>query len=210
MLRALRAARRLGVRVGGIRVSPTASSSAGAELVRSEDDVFADCVAQTGALLAPADTWIGRFLIVKPHGALYNQACQMDAYARPVAAAAAACGLRLLGCPARRLAHFADTLLRCEGFADRRYRPTVVGAAHEADAFISDVDNAVASGRMAGARARRALGLRPRRRAARARVCTGTPGGTAAPRFHVAGVRMTGVRVLEPGATDVARRGQPA
>ena len=145
MLHALKTARRHGVRVGAHPSFPDRESFGRRELTRSAADVFADCVAQAGALMALADTLDVQLTHLKPHGALYNQACRDDAYARPVAAAAAACGLRLLGLPNSRLAHYADTPYIAEGFADRRYRADgSLVPRSEPEAFIHDVETAVA------------------------------------------------------------------
>jgi UPF0271 protein len=61
---------------------------------------------------------------VKPHGALYNQACREDAYAEPVIAACELFGLPIVGLPGSRLQERAIGRVQifAEGFADRRYR----------------------------------------------------------------------------------------
>jgi UPF0271 protein len=95
------------------------------ELMRTEEQIFDECVYQVGALLglARASSWPLRYL--KPHGALYNMACRDDAYARPIVEAAVLFGLSILGLPNSRLQ--ACSQGRCsffaEGFADRRYLP---------------------------------------------------------------------------------------
>jgi UPF0271 protein len=116
------------------------------ELARGEDDVFADCVFQVGALAALAAVAGVRLSYLKPHGALYNQACRDDDFARPVVAAAAHFGLALLGLPGSRLE--ALSAGRCpfvaEGFADRRYLPdgNLVPRSRP-DAFLEGPDEAV-------------------------------------------------------------------
>lgn len=62
---------------------------------------------------------------VKPHGALYNQACREDAYAEPVLAACELFGLPVVGLPGSRLEERAIGRVPffAEGFADRRYLP---------------------------------------------------------------------------------------
>lgn len=62
---------------------------------------------------------------IKPHGALYNQACRLDTVAAPIVDAAVRLGLPLLGLPGSRLEHLAKSRVPffSEGFADRRYRP---------------------------------------------------------------------------------------
>lgn len=61
---------------------------------------------------------------VKPHGALYNQACRDDAIADAIVSACALNDLPLVGLPASRLQERAVDRVRfvAEGFADRRYR----------------------------------------------------------------------------------------
>jgi UPF0271 protein len=93
------------------------------EMQRSEDDIFRDCVYQVAALegLAhSAGTVLGH---IKPHGALYNQACRDMAYAAPVARAAAEFGLPVYGLPGTPLEQACGGMAGFipEGFADRRY-----------------------------------------------------------------------------------------
>jgi UPF0271 protein len=116
------------------------------ELTRSEEEIFEECVYQVGALagLAKAESVNLRYL--KPHGALYNQACRDDAYARPVVAAAGLFGLAVMGLPGSRLE--AAAAGRCpfvaEGFADRRYQPDgSLVPRSEANAFVDDAEEAV-------------------------------------------------------------------
>jgi UPF0271 protein len=116
------------------------------ELERSEDQVFEECVFQVGALggLALAQGVTLRYL--KPHGALYNQACRDDAYARPVVVAASVFGLAVMGLPGSRLEAAATGRCRfiAEGFADRRYRlDGSLVPRSEPDAFVTDPDDAV-------------------------------------------------------------------
>jgi UPF0271 protein len=87
-----------------------------------------------------------RVRYLKPHGALYHQACRDERFARPVAAAAALFGLTLIGLPGSALERAAAAVrvpFAAEGFADRRYRPdgTLVPRT-EPDAFVHDPDEA--------------------------------------------------------------------
>ncbi len=116
------------------------------ELQRTEDQVFEECVYQVGALAGLARTEGATLRYLKPHGALYNQACRDDAYARPVVAAAELFGLAVMGLPGSRLE--AACAGRCpfvaEGFADRRYRPDgSLVPRPEPDAFVADAEEAV-------------------------------------------------------------------
>jgi len=58
------------------------------ELALSEEAIFALCLYQTGALVGLAQAAGLPIRYLKPHGALYNQACRDDAVARPLVAAA--------------------------------------------------------------------------------------------------------------------------
>src|SRR4051794_17514137 len=57
------------------------------ELALSEEAIYELCLYQVGALAGLAQGAGVALRYVKPHGALYNQACRDDAVARPVAAA---------------------------------------------------------------------------------------------------------------------------
>ena len=87
-----------------------------------------------------------RFL--KPHGALYHQACQDIRYARPLAAAAFQFGLSLVGLPDSMLMTAANQVavpFVAEGFVDRRYQSdgTLVPRG-EPNALLRDPKDAVA------------------------------------------------------------------
>ncbi len=111
-----------------------------------EDQIYFLCIFQVGGLTALARDLDVPVRDLKPHGALYNQACQDDRYARAIAEAAEVLGLPLLGMPGTRMEAMAH--LRCqfvpEGFADRRYLPdgTLVPRARP-DALIADPEEAV-------------------------------------------------------------------
>jgi UPF0271 protein len=116
------------------------------ELDVSEEQIFAECVYQLGALAALARLAGLELRHVKAHGALYNRACHDDAYARPVVAAAEQFKLPVFGLPGSRLE--ALSAGRCpfvaEGFADRRYLPdgSLVPRSRP-DAFVHDPREAV-------------------------------------------------------------------
>src|SRR5438874_1349276 len=136
----------LGVRVGAHPGFHDRQNLGRRELVRTEQQVFEDCVYQIGALAGIARACGTTLSHVKAHGALYNMACRDDRYGRPVVAAAALFGLPLLGLPGSLLE--ALSAAKCpffaEGFADRGYRPdgTLVPRS-EAGAFIEDPAEAV-------------------------------------------------------------------
>jgi len=146
MRAALAAAARHGVQVGAHPGFPDREGIGRRELVRSEEQVFEDCVYQIGALAGLAKTVGLSLRYVKPHGALYNMACRDDAYARPVVAAAELFGLALMGLPESRLQALCAGRVPfvAEGFADRRYLPdgSLVPRSRP-DAFVEDPDEAV-------------------------------------------------------------------
>jgi 5-oxoprolinase (ATP-hydrolysing) subunit A len=83
---------------------------------------------------------------VKPHGALYNQACREEDVAVGVIDAAAVFGLPVVGLPTGwLLAEATDRVPYIpEGFADRRYRPDgALVPRSSPDAFVEDPEEAV-------------------------------------------------------------------
>ena len=96
------------------------------EQERSETGVFHDCLYQLAAMAALAqEVGIG-IRYVKPHGAMYHQACRDSAYARGVVRAADKFRLAVMGLPGSALektAQAAGLPFVAEGFADRRYLP---------------------------------------------------------------------------------------
>jgi UPF0271 protein len=134
------------VRVGAHPGFPDRENFGRRELVRSERQVYEDCVYQIGAVAGIARACGTSLSHVKPHGALYNMACRDDRYGRPVVAAAALFGLPLLGLPGSLLEVLSAG--KCpffaEGFADRGYRPDgSLVPRSEAGAFVEDAAEAV-------------------------------------------------------------------
>src|SRR5262245_21847146 len=116
------------------------------ELVRTEQQVYEDCVYQIGALAGLTRAAGIPVQHVKPHGALYNMACRDDAYARPIVAASELFGLPLVALPGSRLEALAAGRCRfvAEGFADRRYLPDgSLVPRSRAEAFVEDPAEAV-------------------------------------------------------------------
>jgi UPF0271 protein len=143
---ALRAAARHGVQVGAHPGFADRDHFGRRELDRTEEQVFEDCVYQIGALAGLARAAGLELAYVKPHGGLYNRACREESYARPVVAAVALFGLRLMALPGSRLE--AMSRGRCpfvaEGFADRRYEPDgSLTPRARPDAFVADAAEAV-------------------------------------------------------------------
>jgi UPF0271 protein len=135
-----------GVQVGAHPSFPDREHFGRSEMARTEQEVFDDCAYQIGALSGLAQAAGARLRHVKPHGALYHQACREAAYARPVVEAAALFGLCLVGLPQSQLQALSAGRCRFapEGFADRRYLAdgTLVPRSRP-DAFIEDPVEAV-------------------------------------------------------------------
>ena len=116
------------------------------ELTLGEGDIEQMCAQQIGALSELAKQAGATIRYLKPHGALYNQACRDDAYARPVVAAARRLGLPVIGLPKSRLqAQCQDRVpFFAEGYADRRYLPDgSLVPRSQPDAFVHDPEQAV-------------------------------------------------------------------
>lgn len=116
------------------------------ELERDSDHLFAELTYQIGALMGLAQTVGGTVGYVKPHGALYNQACRDIRYAVPIVAVAKHFGLGVVGLPNSELARACEG--QCEffpeGFADRRYRDDgSLVPRSEPNAFVTDPDEAL-------------------------------------------------------------------
>jgi 5-oxoprolinase (ATP-hydrolysing) subunit A len=116
------------------------------ELSLGEDAVFDLCVYQVSALAGLAKAVGIPLRYIKPHGALYNQACADDNVARPVVAAAKLLQLPVMALPGSRLE--ALCMGQCgfirEGFADRRYEADgKLMPRNRPGAFVHDVNEAV-------------------------------------------------------------------
>jgi UPF0271 protein len=143
----LAAARRHGVQIGAHPGYPDRANFGRVEQDRAPDLVFQETVYQIGALRALAEVAGLAVRYVKPHGALYNQACRDAALAQPVVAAARALGLAVMGLPASALeaaARAQGVAFVAEGFADRRYLPDGrLVPRTQPDAFVTDPAAAV-------------------------------------------------------------------
>jgi UPF0271 protein len=147
---ALELAAKQHVQVGAHPGYPDREHFGRCDLQMTDDAIHELCLYQVGALRGLVQITGQPLAYMKPHGALYNQACRDQAYARPIAAAAQKLELALMGLPGSRLE--AACAGRCrfiaEGFADRRYQPdgALVPRTHP-DAFIHDPTEAVQQAR---------------------------------------------------------------
>lgn len=116
------------------------------ELDLSEYEIWAECAYQVGGLIGLAKAAGVSVRYVKPHGALYNQACRDPVVARAVVAAATLYELPVVGLPDSVLAAGVGRYVPFipEGFADRRYRPDgSLVPRTEPGAFVHDPEEAV-------------------------------------------------------------------
>ena len=116
------------------------------ELELKNQDLVALCVYQLGALDAMAAALGLSVQYVKPHGALYNQACRDRRVADLFVIAAAQLRLPVVGLPGSELETACEDRVPffAEGFADRRYQPDgSLVPRTEPDAFVRDPDEAV-------------------------------------------------------------------
>jgi UPF0271 protein len=140
-LETLRLAAERGVQVGAHPGYADREQFGRRELDLPASQLFADCVYQIGALAGLARSVGLTLAYVKPHGALYNQACRDEAVARPIVEAAVLFNLPILALPGSRLEALSAGRVPfvAEGFADRRYLPDgSLVPRTRADALIHD------------------------------------------------------------------------
>jgi 5-oxoprolinase (ATP-hydrolysing) subunit A len=137
----LEQAARLGVAVGAHPSHRDRENFGRREYVIPSRDVLEETHRQILWLKALADRYGVKVRYVKPHGALYNQACRDDAFADAVVSACALSDLPVVGLPGSRLEVRATGRVPfvAEGFADRGYRPdgSLVPRDHPG-AFVTD------------------------------------------------------------------------
>src|SRR5438876_1161830 len=116
---ALKLAAKYGVQVGAHPGYADRANFGRTELALSEEAIFELCLYQVGALAGLAQSAGIHLRYLKPHGALYNQACRDDAYARPIMAAAEILKLPVMALPGSRLQSLCSTGAGfiAEGFA---------------------------------------------------------------------------------------------
>jgi UPF0271 protein len=142
----LQLAREHGVAVGAHPGYPDREHFGRRELDLQEYELWAECTFQIGGLIGLAQAEDAPVRYIKPHGALYNQACRDRFIARSVVVAAALYDLPIIGLPDSAIALEANAIISFipEGFADRRYRPDgSLVPRTEPDAFVHDPDEAV-------------------------------------------------------------------
>ena len=120
----LEQAARLGVAVGAHPSHRDRENFGRREYVIPSRDVLEETHRQILWLKALADQYGVAVRYVKPHGALYNQACRDDTFADAVVSACALANLPVVGLPGSRLEERASGRVPfvAEGFADRGYR----------------------------------------------------------------------------------------
>ncbi len=118
------------------------------EQTLTEPQIANLCFYQIGGLQQLARLARAEIKYIKPHGALYHQACRDAAFARPIVAVAFMHNYAVVGLPNSALAAAAERVMVpffAEGFADRRYLPdgTLVPRT-EPNAMIDDPAEAAA------------------------------------------------------------------
>ncbi len=116
------------------------------ELNLTSREIAHECLYQVGALIGLARACGVGVKYIKPHGALYNQACRDEDIAVGVIDAAKVFELPVIGLPQSWLGAEATDRVPffAEGFADRRYRPDgSLVPRSEPDAFIHEPAEAV-------------------------------------------------------------------
>jgi UPF0271 protein len=140
----IEAAVKQGVRIGAHPGFPDREHFGRRELERTERQIYEDSVYQIGALAGLAKAAGANLSHVKAHGALYNQACRDERYARPIVAAARLFNLPIMGLPGSLIQRHANSRFIAEGFADRRYQPDgSLVPRTQPDAFVEDAQEAV-------------------------------------------------------------------
>lgn len=143
---ACRLAKRHGVAIGAHPGYDDPANFGRVERPIAPTDLTDLCAYQIGAIAGLATSIGTAVRYVKPHGAMYNQACRDAALAAAIVTAAEQFHLPLLGLPGSQLQAAARERVPfiAEGFADRRYRPDgSLVPRTEPDAFVHNPDEAV-------------------------------------------------------------------
>ena len=140
-LAALRLAVAHGVRVGAHPGYPDREHFGRRELAWEPSRIVDEVMGQVRALQKFAAEAGASVEYIKPHGALYNQACRDEAVAGAILEVGERLGLPLMGLPGSLLAR---GCFIPEGFADRRYRDDgSLVPRDQADAFVHSPAEAV-------------------------------------------------------------------
>jgi UPF0271 protein len=144
--RTLALAQRYGVAIGAHPGYADRENFGRKELDLRNQDIAALNVYQIGALAALAASIKAPVRYIKPHGALYTQACREGRVAMLLVVTAVEYGLPVVGLPGSQLEIACRGRVRFipEGFADRRYRPDgSLVPRTDRDAFVGDPVEAV-------------------------------------------------------------------
>ncbi len=144
-LEALQLAKDQGVRIGAHPGYADRKNFGRREWNLPEEQLFAECVHQVGGLIALAQSYSAEVTHLKPHGALYNQACRDHDVAKLMVKVAHHFRLPLMGLPNSEMECAGAGLVEYirEGFADRRYKADgSLVPRDEPDAMIEDADEA--------------------------------------------------------------------
>ena len=142
-LTALRLAVAHAVRIGAHPGYPDREHFGRREMAWDKSRLIDEVTAQVRALMALAERADGRVDYIKPHGALYNQACRDEAVADAVGEVGESLDLPIMGLPDSVLAARSGRFI-AEGFADRRYRADgSLVPRDQADAFVHSPAEAV-------------------------------------------------------------------
>jgi 5-oxoprolinase (ATP-hydrolysing) subunit A len=143
---ALALAQRYGVSIGAHPGYADRENFGRKDLNLRNQEIVALTVYQIGALSSMAASIRTNIRYIKPHGALYTQACKDQRIASLMVATAMDFELALVGLPGSRLEELASGRVPfiAEGFADRRYRPDgSLVPRTDRDAFVHDPDEAM-------------------------------------------------------------------
>ena len=142
-LAALRLAVAHAVRIGAHPGYPDREHFGRREMAWEKGRIIDEVTKQVRALMALAERIGGRVEYIKPHGALYNQACREEAIADAIGEVGESLGLPIMGLPNSALAKCSKRFV-AEGFADRRYRADgSLVPRSQADAFVHSPAEAV-------------------------------------------------------------------
>lgn len=132
-----------GVRIGAHPGYPDREHFGRREMAWEKDRLIDEVSTQVRALQALAVELGAGVEYIKPHGALYNQACRDEAIADAVAEVGESLGLPIMALPGSFLEKRSRRFI-AEGFADRRYRADgSLVPRTQADAFVHSPDEAV-------------------------------------------------------------------